>query len=450
MVNDDKRDGRDGIDSKQTSGERTAPLSPAASRRSVLKTAGLGVTGMAGLAGCLGGGGGGQSGPVTIGVLAPHTGTENPIGNSIAEGAKLAANQLNGEDGVLGEDVEVVVKETNEKPQTGKDKYQELTVGEEVDVTTGVFTSEVLLNIMDSIASQETVHLTTGAATPEAATMVNENYDEYKYWFRTGPVNAHYLGTNMVDFADAKFSDMGWESVYVLVEDFAWTEPVDSVLEENLSDAGVEVVGKNRYASGTKDFSTIFDQVEESGADAAYVAMAHTGNAAITQWAKQQRPFAFGGIHVPAQLPSYYKLVKGACRFAVTQNSATPTSEVTEKTVPFADAYKEQVGKYPVYTGYITYDAVKQYAAAVEAAESRAADDVIGELESSTFTGTTGPINYYGHDADYTHDVVYDAEGEDGVRPLWFQWQEQDGSGKQVTVSPESLKQGSYRKPPWV
>ncbi len=39
---------------------------------------------------------------------------------------------------------------------------------------------------------------------------------------------------------------------------------------------------------------------------------------------------------------------------------------------------------------------MKQYAAAVEAADSRKADDVIPEIESSSFTGTTGTLKYYG------------------------------------------------------
>lgn len=413
-------------------------------RRTVLKA--TGVAGVAGLAGCLGSSGGGPSGTVKIGVLAPEP-TKNPIGASIAGGAKLAETQLNENGGVNGEDVKVVIKDTKEDPSTGKSKYQELTVGESVDFTTGVFTSEVLLNIMDSIAEQETVHMGSGAATPEATTMVKDDYETYKYFFRTGPVNSHYLGVNMVDFAKSKFDSMGWESVAVLAEDYAWTKPVTKVLTEQLSGTGVDVPVSKRYASGTKDFSPIYDDIESSGADAAFVVMAHTGTAAVVQWAKQQRPFEFGGIHVPMQFPSYYGSVNGACRYALTQNSATPKSKITKKTVPFSESYKEANGKYPVYTGYITFDAIKQYAAAVESAGSRTASDVIPEIESSTFTGTTGTLKYYGKDETYPHDVVY---GKDTVWPVWLQWQEKSGNGVQQAIWPSDIATGSYKKPPWM
>lgn len=345
--------------------------------------------------------------------------------------------------------MEVIVQETNEDPQTGKDKYQELTVAQSVDVTVGVFTSEVLLNLLDSIAGQETVHMTAGAASPEPATMVKENYEKYKYWFRTGPVNAHYLGVNMVDFAEDSFDNMGWNSVYVLTEDYAWTKPIDEVLSNQLSGVA-DVVGMKRYAGCTKNFSTIFDQVEASGADAAFVAMAHTGTAAIVQWAKQQRQFEFGGIHVPMQLPSYYGLVNGACRYGVTQNTTTPHAKITRKTIPYAKAYHDMVGKYPVYTGYIAYDAVKNYAAAAENVGSRIPEDVLSELEQMTFTGTAGPTRYYGKDQTYPHDVIYDVTMENGVCPLWLQWQKSGGEGQQVTIWPDSLARGSYKQPPWI
>ncbi|MFC7165162.1 ABC transporter substrate-binding protein [Halospeciosus flavus] len=408
--------------------------------------AATGAAGAASVAGCMGGGGGGPSGTFKIGVLAPEP-SKNPIGASIANSAKLAAQQLNSDDGVLGKDVEVIVKDTHEDPATGKSKYQELTVGEQVDFTTGVFTSEVMLNLMDSVAQQQKIHMNTGSATPETTRMIADNYEKYKYYFRSGPVNSHYLGVNMVDFAKAKFDELGWDSVAVLAENYAWTKPVSKVLEEQLSATGVDVPINKRYASGTSDFSPIYDDIESSGADAAYVVMAHTGTAAVVQWAKQKRPFEFGGIHVPMQFPSYYGAVNGACRYAMTQNSATPNSEVTKKTVPYSNAYQKEFGNYPVYTGYITFDAVKQYAAAAESAGSRKPGDLIPELESMSFTGTTGSLKYYGKDKQYPHDVIY---GKDAVWPLWLQWQQQDGEGVQKALWPENVASGSYKKPPWV
>lgn len=433
-------------------------------RRRFLQTTTAGVVGSS-LAGCLstfsseeeeggdgedggdGGDGGDIDGPIKIGVLAPEP-EDNPIGMSIANGAELAVEQLNEDGGIGGADVEIVVEDTGEDPAEGQRRYQDLVVEEEVDVTAGVFTSEVLLNIMGDISQHQVPHLTTGAATTEASRMVNEEYDSYKYHFRVGPVNDRHLGQNLVDFAEANFENMGWESVAVLVEDFTWTGPISEVLDESLGETGVEVATSNRYAGGTENFGPIYDDIDE-GVDAAFTAMAHTGTTAVVQWAKQQRPFAFGGIHVPMQLPSYYESVDGACRYGITQTSATATSELTENTQPFVQAYEEKYdGSLPVYTGYITYDAIKLYADAVEQAETADSDEIVSTLEGISFTGTTGTIEFYGQDEEYTHDVVY---GEENAWPIYLQWQENDdGEGVQEVIWPEEEATSEYVPPAWL
>lgn len=453
MVNDDNGWEVERGDGKQIRGteniDKILPVGDGVDRRRFLQATGAGVAATS-LAGCTGSSsdeGGGVGDTVKIGVLAPEP-ENNPIGASIANSAELAAAELNADDGIAGADVEVIVKDTKEDPSTGKTKYQELTVGESVDLTTGVFTSEVMINLMSSVAEQQTVHLNAGSATPETTKKVAEDYEKFKYYFRTGPVNSHYLGTNMIDFAEAKFEDMGWDSVAVLAEDFKWTEPISAALEGALSDVGVDVPINKRYASGTSNFSPIYDEVENADVDAVYVVMAHTGTAAVVQWAKEQRPFEFGGIHVPLQFPTYYKATKGAAGYTVTQTTATPTSNLTEKTGPYAEAYKEENGQYPVYTGYSTYDAVKQYAAVVEDVGTTDADEVVSGLEDSSFTGTTtDALEYYGQDHEYPHDVKY---GPEKAWPVWLQWQTENDTGKQKAIWPDDVAETEYEKPPWV
>jgi branched-chain amino acid transport system substrate-binding protein len=452
---------RHGVDGEST-GDGSAGTNGAGGpigRRNFLRATGTGAV-LASVAGCLGGGGGdGASVPlsdrdeVRVGVLAPVP-SQNPIGASIANGVRLAAQEINDGGGIGGDGptVSVTVKDTKEQPQTGATRYGELVRDENVDLTTGIFTSEVLLAIMDDIAEAQTPHMTTGAASPEASAQVNEDYDQYKYHFRTGPINAHHLGQNLVEFVDGKSSELGWESVAVLVEDYTWTEPVSAVLDEELSNAGVDIAMNNRYASGTEDFNPIYNDVEDSGADAAFIAMAHTGTAAVLQWAQQRRPFDFGGIHVPMQLPSFYQSVEAACAYGVTQNSATPQAEVTDQTVPFANSYQENYGSYPVYTGYISYDAMHQYAEVVADEGDLGADAVVSGLEDSSYTGTVGTIEYYDSDHEFAHDVVY---GEDTVWPLYQQWQPDDpqnpqAGGSQEVIFPEDLQTAEYQSPPWV
>jgi branched-chain amino acid transport system substrate-binding protein len=278
--------------------------------------------------------------------------------------------------------------------------------------------------------------------------MVAEDYERYKYHFRTGPINAADLGQNLLDFGSANFQAMGWDSAYALIEDYAWTEPITQLYNQQLGSIDVAVSGNQRYASGTTDFAPLYDSIESSGASGAFTAMAHTGTEAIVQWAQQQRPFGFAGIHVPMQLPSYYQSVNGACLYGVTQTSATPQSEITEKTQPFVQAYNQMFDGYPVYTGYITYDAIRLYAETVAQAGTTNADDLISPLENASFTATTGTLAFYGQDERFPHDPIY---GEENIYPVFFQWQEDgNGGGVQEVIWPEQYATADYQQPAWI
>lgn len=428
-------------------------------RRNYLRVAGTtavaaSLTGCVNLSGGSGGDGGNNSSgggdvgdTITIGALAPNP-ENDPIGGSIINAAELAVQELNDNGGIAGAEVELATANTEADPSTGQQEYRELTLNEGADVTTGIFTSEVLLNIMDDIAQQGKIHLTSGAATTEASRMIAEDYDQYKYHFRAGPLNDFDLGRNLLDFGRANFGNMGWNSTYALVEDYSWTEPISELFNQRLGEVGVQVAGNQRYASGTTNFSPLYDDIQSAGADGVLTAMAHTGTEAIVQWAQQQRPFGFAGIHVPMQLPSYYESVNGACLYGVTQTSATPQSEITEKTQPFVQAYNEQFDGYPVYTGYITYDAIKLYAQMVEQTGTTDADELVSALEGASFTATTGTLEFYGQDQEYPHDPIY---GEDAIYPVFLQWQEgQNGGGVQEVVWPERYKTADYQSPEWI
>jgi len=387
-------------------------------------------------------------GPIRIGALGP---ADSPFGASILRGAEVAAAEINDNGGIAGADVEVVTKDTKDDPSVARTAYQELTTGQDVDYTVGIFGSEQLLAIMPNIAEQETLHLSTGAATPEASRKVSEDYEQFKYYFRAGPTNSRFLAQAMLDFANANFDAMGWDSIGLLIEDFKWTEPVRAALESQMGSFDVDVATQTVVPEGTEDFTPVYDDMESAGVDGCYTVLAHIGTPSLVQWAKQQRPFGYGGIHVGAQLPSFYKLTKGAARFTFTQTTATPTAEVTARTIPFAEAYREQFDKFPVYDGYITYDAVLMIKAAIEAARSTDDDDLVPVLEDVNrggieFVGAAGIPSFYGTDHRFTHDLRFN----DDTDGLFFQWQDVDGSGSQQVIHPDGLATSEYQSPPWV
>jgi len=284
---------------------------------------------------------------------------------------------------------------------------------------------------MDDIAEQETLHLTAGFATTTASQMVNEGYEKCKYHFRVGPINGANLAQAQIDFPDPEGADIGWDSIAVLAEGYGWTEGLWAFYQSRFGDLDIDVTMWNRYPPATDDFVDL-RRCRGVGADAAFISTAHTGTKAITDWGPEQRQFAFGGIHVPMQLPSYYRLTNGACRYGVaTPAPRRPANTPRRPNRSSTRISRRTAGQSPVYTGFISYDAIKLFAEAANDAGTVDSETLVGEIENGSFTGTTGTIEFHGPDHQHAHDVIY---GKENVNPVYFQWQETDGEGVQEVI----------------
>ncbi|QCS41435.1 ABC transporter substrate-binding protein [Natrinema versiforme] len=445
---DDDDHGRGNVGSPTDDGQQRG-----LDRRQMLKTTAGSAAGLS-IAGCLETAGSivgdDEVEPVTIGVLAPDPGSDS-TGRSIVQGAQIAVNELNDDGGILGRDVEMVVGDTNSSPLEARRQYQRLVLEEGADVTVGISTTEALVPLMEDIAEQETIHLTAGSATTTASQNVADDYEKYKYHFRVGPVNGTNLAQAQIDFLTDKSDDLGWDSVAVLAEDYAWTDGLWAFYQSQFPETDIDVEMWERYPPATDDFSDIYTEIEESGADAAFISTAHTGTAALQDWRPEEREFEFGGIHVPMQDPAYYDATEGACEYATGYASATATAQITSKTQGFAKKYQnENGGTSPVYTGYIAFDAIKVFADAAERGETLESEQLVTPLEETSFEGTTGNIEFHGQNDEHPHDVIY---GEDKVHPVYFQWQENDaGEGEQTVIWPEqhAAEGDEYETPDWL
>lgn len=416
--------------------------SPVARRR-FMRTIGGGIAATS-LAGCLGSGAQNLPETIRIGALGP---TDEPVGTSIVNAARLAVEEINSHGGVNGSKLELLSKDTEGKPEVAKSVYRELTMEENVSATVGGFSSDVLLALFPLIAESETIHLGSGVATHEATRKVHEHYSKYKYFFRVGPPNSHYLTELMITFADEAFNTLDWNRIAILAEEFEWAESVANELNENFeTNDNVEAIATEHISENTTDFSSIYHTLETEDIDGVFTALAHIGTASLTEWTALQPSFGYGGVHVPAQNPSYYEETNGAAKYTYTWSSATPKSEITEKTIPFADSYHERFGGYPVSTGYITYDAVHMLKKAMTITNTTESEPVISELETMAHTGTTGEIEFTGKQFRFTHDVKV---GPGFVHGVFFQWQEIENQGEQVVIWPEELAVGTYERPDW-
>ncbi|WP_254839003.1 substrate-binding domain-containing protein [Natronomonas marina] len=407
---------------------------------------------------------------VRIGILAPMN---LPLGESMWDAARLAAEQLNNSGGMLGAKVEVELGNTNVSPATARSEHRRLVTQAGCDITMGIFLGSALIQTLPSISNQQTIHITTASADPRAGKLVSKSndditgeggeteYERFKYHFRAGPLHLLDLADAMLEFIENNKDKYGWEQVALMTENVGEFDPYHDRLSNRLSDV-IDVPVKKRVG-GISDWSPIFNEIESEGCDLSLVGLALIGTSAVNQWSNQERDFEFGGIHVPSQSFSYWESTNGNTEFVFSMNAMTPQTSNTEQTQDFVQAYQEKWDTVPIYSGALTYDAITLTEQALRATmegegiEGEIPDDdlIIPYMEEKTFTGSTilNEFQFTPKDATYAHEPQWTSVEETGV-PVFQQWQKdpeiREDYGTMHSFYPEQNRTADYAVPDWI
>jgi branched-chain amino acid transport system substrate-binding protein len=388
---------------------------------------------------------------IKLGILAPYP-EDYTVGVDLVNAVNLAADQHNDAGGILGTEFETVVANTKMAPATAREEHRRLTFEEESDLTIGVWLGIVLQSMMESMAQQETLHITAGSAENQPIDLINEDYERYKYHFRSHMNMDHALAaTNQfTEFAADKY---GWERAAVITEDLEVLDPLGEPYVNEISDY-LDVPVFERTSTGQTDWNPLWDRLENADVDVALVFLVITGVTAVAQWAKQERDFQMGGMHVPSMVSEFWEETDGLCEGLFAMNLVTPQTANTPRTQPFVQDYKDEFGFVPgAHTAGAGYDTVNLYAQALRAVGSRNPDDLIPHLEEMVFTDGVmqDRIDFYDKDEKWPHDPKWESWSTTGL-PVFFQWQKADNErgGAMECVAPTQYQTAEFQQPPWL
>src|SRR5690606_30552231 len=178
-----------------------------------------------------------QQGPIRIGV---PTAVQLQVGRDTQEAVQMAIDEINAKGGVLGRKFEMVVADETEKPEAGINAIKKLTAEEKVDVLVGGYTSGVTLAQLPHISRAKTIYLGVGAASPSVTAKVKTDYDNYKYIFRVGPVNAADQARQLTTFlSEFVGGELGFKKVAIVGENAKWVQDLVPILKKGATAAGV-------------------------------------------------------------------------------------------------------------------------------------------------------------------------------------------------------------------
>ena len=372
---------------------------------------------------------------VKIGVLAP---VQMPVGQGIINAAKQAADEINASGGILGKKIELVIGDTESKPEKGITATKKLVLEDKVDVLVGEYNSGVALAIQPFVANYKIPFITTGCASIALTDNVKKDYAKNKYFFRdmiNSDIRQEKWGFKFLkDFVNGK---LGYKRFAILAENAKWTEDYAPTLKKDLESVGLEVPFIERFDVDIKDFSPIFSKIKSVNTQWIAQIVSHGASIPLVKAWQDNKPAPMGCVNVTSMDSKFWDMSGGACLYEVTYNMIA-RAPMTDRTVPFWDNYVKKFGTNPVYPSGFTFDSVYMFAEVIKQKKSLKADDIVAGLENLSFKGVIHPQT--GFDKQ-THDLL---EGR-YVMPM-VQWQ---AEGKQVVFWPDQFKVGDYVKPVW-
>lgn len=346
-------------------------------RRSVLKSAGLGLA--AGLAGCSGITGGGQQEQLKIGLIAPLSGPLSLAAKEMQKGAQLAVSEVNEAGGVFDQDVELVVEDSQSSPETGAQVARELIQQENVHGVVGTVSSAIRNAAFDVITDEVPLFYPPGY----------EGGICHDYFFGLGPVPNQYMGNSIPYMMEEFGSD-----VFLVGSDFAYPQALHPIVKEMISANGGNVVGEEFAPITNTEWGSVINNVQS--ADPSFMIATTPGPTGVALMSQMH------GAGILGDIPVNQSVLDEPEISAMDQEVATNgiytvldyfMSLDNEENQSYKSRYRDRFGEGVIFgIGVNTFIGTQVLANAASEAGSTAADDLISVAEGLEHSTPKGPI----------------------------------------------------------
>jgi branched-chain amino acid transport system substrate-binding protein len=208
-----------------------------------------------------GGGGGDSQEPIKVGTSLPLTGEFSEPGKAAKQGYEVWEALTNEKGGLLGRDVEMVVKDDASNQNTIVSDYNALISRDKVDLLLGTFSS--LLNLPASAVAERNRMLFV-----EPAGGAPELFDRgFKYLFFAQQATADHQGDLFAEYIGQLPEGKRPKTAAYPTLDDPFAQPTSEGIEAILKEAGVESVYRKTYTIDNPNLDAIANAVKSSGAD---------------------------------------------------------------------------------------------------------------------------------------------------------------------------------------
>jgi ABC-type branched-subunit amino acid transport system substrate-binding protein len=363
--------------------------------------------------------------------MEDETGSVATFANESIHMAQIAVNQINQAGGVNGHPL--MLYSASEVPSASA-AANTLVLSDHVQALIGITYAGDAVSLFPFLAQNHIVTIMTTASNNNLLENLSSNYAAYQYFFRITPTDTGYT-ESVMNFSS---SVMKPSSIYFVAEDLDFAHELFQNISNIAGTDGITIAGSTFVPLSQTDFATtvssvvaakpamVIDAQTGSGAgkfiqelkanpQAAGIKILYMSNGALADpgfqaFLEQSDPTLLNGV--------VYQIEAG-----------TVSKPLNNISAALATTYHKVMGPFYPYYSFVSndYTAVYMLAAALGKANSFNASQIISELQTVTYTGPTGTVQFNAQ-----HDWT----------PNFWYTQIQNGTEK--VIYPPAYATGSY------
>lgn len=211
--------------------------------------------------------GGGAAGgpPIKIGVYGPFTGGSSPMGLSMRDGVRLAADEINARGGVLGRKLELVERDDQATNERGAQVMQDLISNQQVVAVLGpINTGVALASYKYPMAAKVPLLINVSAGAP-VNELFKDNPDNYVFRIAASDnIQAEMIVAEAVD-------KRGFKQVAFLCDDTNYGQNGCKKMNAALAGRGAKPVYEGKFKIKDTDMTAQLQEARAAGAQALLV-----------------------------------------------------------------------------------------------------------------------------------------------------------------------------------
>jgi branched-chain amino acid transport system substrate-binding protein len=206
-------------------------------------------------------GGNGEEGPIRIGISLPLTGDFTEPGEGVQRGYELWADYVNENGGLLGREVELIIRDDGSDPNKVVSDYERLINVENVDLVFGPFSSLLVVPSSEVAEKYKMLFVQPAGAAPE----VFDRGLEYLFYAAPAVADDHgkYFNEYILSLPEGERPET---AAYPELDD-PFAQGTAEGIRAELEAGGIETVYREIYPPDQSDFAPIASKIADSGAE---------------------------------------------------------------------------------------------------------------------------------------------------------------------------------------